>query len=63
MKSRYLEQLIKRMEKHGYYYTEEFDCYKGLYCFRCNSGFPLVFNTQKEIAQCLKQGWDWEESF
>lgn len=52
--SKYLESLIKRMEKHDYYYSE-LDCYKGCYCFRYNGGsFPLVFNTQKEIAQYLK---------
>lgn len=51
--SKYFKTLIKRMEKHGYYYSE-LDCYKGYYCFRCNGSFPLVFSTQKEIANYLK---------
>ena len=50
----YFRKLINRMEKHGYYFNE-YDSYRGYYCFRNELTFlPLWFETQKEIAEYLK---------
>ena len=52
--SRRFVQLVKRMEKQGYYF--ESMNIKGIYKFNYTGAtFPLTFKTQKEIAQYIKE--------
>lgn len=52
--SRRFVQLVKRMEKQGYYF--ESMNVKGVYRFNYTGAtFPLEFRTQKEIAQYIKE--------
>lgn len=52
--SKWFLQLVKRMEKQGYYF--ESMNIKGVYNFNyIGAAFPLAFKTQKEIAQYIKE--------
>lgn len=52
--SKWFLQLVKRMEKQGYYF--ESMNVKGIYKFNYTGAtFPLEFSTQKEIAQYIKE--------
>ena len=51
--SRRFLQLVKRMEKQGYYF--ESMNIKGVYNFNYSGAtFPLTFKTQKEIEQYIR---------
>ena len=51
--SKWFLQLVKRMEKQGYYF--ESMNIKGVYNFNYSGAtFPLTFKTQKEIEQYIR---------
>lgn len=51
--SKWFLQLVKRMEKQGYYF--ESMNIKGIYRFNyAGATFPLEFSTQKAIAQYIR---------
>lgn len=52
--SKWFLQLVKRMEKQGYYF--ETMNIKGVYRFNyAGASFPLEFKIQKEIAKYIKE--------